>query len=224
MPSTPRSVSTFIKELSLAIVKLARIHIQIEASVGGMGKMQSRNSLDKEAEINTRAGDKKRMKKLDKDIRKTFFFAKDMVGSKDRRLKVQNNFHPAQVTSDSEMAAIMERLFKEIDGHDGDGALTPEELVELEASLGLTISLEVFSLRSHFYQLPFVFRKQRRSSKLSTLMVTTELNWRRICFISSMPDNIPEYKIFSSFFVAPFFQISFFDTSFFVASFYVMMP
>ena len=43
------------------------------------------------------------------------------------------------------MAALMERLFKEIDGHDGDGALTPEELVELEASLGLPISLEVIS-------------------------------------------------------------------------------
>ena len=67
--------------------------------------------------------------------------------------------------SDSEMAAIMERLFKEIDGHDGDGALTPEELVELEASLGLTISLEVIfsflSLRSHFDHWLFVFRKQR---------------------------------------------------------------
>lgn len=43
-----------------------------------MGGNQSKDSLDKEAEINTRAGDKKRMKKLDKDIRKTFF-AKDMV-------------------------------------------------------------------------------------------------------------------------------------------------
>ena len=43
------------------------------------------------------------------------------------------------------MAEMMERLFKEIDGHDGDGALTPEELVELEASLGWTISLEVIS-------------------------------------------------------------------------------
>merc|ERR1712037_14938 len=86
--------------------------------------IQSRNSMDKEAEINTRAGDKKRMKKLDKEIRKTLFFDKDLV------------------TSDSEMAEIMERLFKEIDGNDGDGALSPEELVELEASLGLTISLE----------------------------------------------------------------------------------
>ena len=47
-----------------------------------MGGIQSRNSLDKEAEINTRAGDKKRMKKIDKDIRKTFFFDKDMVASK----------------------------------------------------------------------------------------------------------------------------------------------
>ena len=47
-----------------------------------MGDIQSRNSLDKEAEINTRAGDKKRMKKIDKDIRKTFFFDKDMVASK----------------------------------------------------------------------------------------------------------------------------------------------
>ena len=46
-----------------------------------MGGNQSKDSLDKEAEINTRAGDKKRMKKLDKDIRKTFF-AKDMVAWK----------------------------------------------------------------------------------------------------------------------------------------------
>ena len=46
-----------------------------------------------------------------------------------------------QVKSDSEMAEILERLFKEID--DGDGALTPQELVELEASLGLTITVEV---------------------------------------------------------------------------------
>ena len=46
-----------------------------------------------------------------------------------------------QVKSDSEMAEILERLFKEID--DGDGALTPQELVELEASLGLTITIEV---------------------------------------------------------------------------------
>ena len=104
-------------------------------------------------------------------------------------------FVPVQVTSDSEMAEIMERLFKEIDGNDGDGALSPEELVELEASLGLTISLEVFLLRSRFNLFPFEFRRQRRSSKLSTLMVTTELNLRRICFISSMRDNIPELKI-----------------------------
>ena len=59
-------------------------------------------------------------------------------------------FVPVQVTSDSEMAEIMERLFKEIDGHDGDGALSPEELVELEASLGLTISLEVFFVEKEF--------------------------------------------------------------------------
>ena len=45
-----------------------------------MGSLQSRNSMeDKEGEINTRAGDKRRMKKLDKDIRKTFLFDKDMV-------------------------------------------------------------------------------------------------------------------------------------------------
>ena len=59
-------------------------------------------------------------------------------------------FVPVQVTSDSEMAEIMERLFKEIDGNDGDGALSPEELVELEASLGLTISLEVFFCEKEF--------------------------------------------------------------------------
>ena len=54
-----------------------------------MGNIQSmRNSVDKETEINTRAGDKKRMEKMDKEIRKTFFFDKDMVGS---RLKLQNN-------------------------------------------------------------------------------------------------------------------------------------
>ena len=44
-----------------------------------MGNIQSRSSMDKEAEISTRAGDKKRMKKLDKELRKTFFFDKDMV-------------------------------------------------------------------------------------------------------------------------------------------------
>ena len=49
-----------------------------------------------------------------------------------------------QVKSDSEMAEILERLFKEID--DGDGALPPQELVELEASLGLTITVEVVSI------------------------------------------------------------------------------
>lgn len=38
--------------------------------------------MDKEAEINTRAGDKKRMKKLDKEIRKTLFFDKDLVGGR----------------------------------------------------------------------------------------------------------------------------------------------
>ena len=63
-----------------------------------------------------------------------------------------------QVKSDSEMAEILERLFKEIDDGDGaltphsgaltphsslSGALTPQELVELEASLGLTITVEV---------------------------------------------------------------------------------
>ena len=58
--------------------KLFNINIAAEV----MGGIQSRNSLDKEAEINTRAGDKKRMKKIDKDIRKTFFFDKDMVASK----------------------------------------------------------------------------------------------------------------------------------------------
>ena len=47
-----------------------------------MGNMQSRNSMDKEAEINTRDGDKKRMKKLDKEIRKTLFFDKDLVGGR----------------------------------------------------------------------------------------------------------------------------------------------
>lgn len=47
-----------------------------------MGNIQSRNSMDKEAEINTRAGDKKRMKKLDKEIRKTLFFDKDLVGGR----------------------------------------------------------------------------------------------------------------------------------------------
>ena len=50
-------------------------------------------------------------------------------------------------------------------------------------------------MRRNFNLFPFVFRRQRRSSKLSTLMVTTELNLRRICFISSMRDNIPELKI-----------------------------
>ena len=48
-----------------------------------MGNIQSmRNSVDKETEINTRAGDKKRMKKMDKEIRKTFFFDKDLVGGR----------------------------------------------------------------------------------------------------------------------------------------------
>merc|ERR1711971_1134681 len=67
---------------------------QLYIASGVMGGIQSRSSLDKEAEINTRAGDKKRMKKIDKDIRKTFFFDKDMMKSV------------------SEMAAIMEQLFK----------------------------------------------------------------------------------------------------------------
>ena len=54
----------------------------IQANFCDMGNMQSRNSMDKEAEINTRAGDKKRMKKLDKEIRKTLFFDKDLVGGR----------------------------------------------------------------------------------------------------------------------------------------------
>ena len=40
-----------------------------------MGNRESRNS----EEITTRAGDKTRIKKIDKDIRKTFFFDKDLV-------------------------------------------------------------------------------------------------------------------------------------------------
>ena len=42
-----------------------------------MGNRGSRNS----EEITTRAGDKTRMKKIDKDIRKTFFFDKDLVAA-----------------------------------------------------------------------------------------------------------------------------------------------
>ena len=42
-----------------------------------MGNRESRNS----EEITTRAGDKTRMKKIDKDIRKTFFFDKDLVAA-----------------------------------------------------------------------------------------------------------------------------------------------
>ena len=42
-----------------------------------MGNRESRSS----EEITTRAGDKTRMKKIDKDIRKTFFFDKDLVAA-----------------------------------------------------------------------------------------------------------------------------------------------
>ena len=67
----------------------------------------------------------------------------------------------------------MERLFKEIDGHDGDGALTPEELVELEANLGLTISLEVIfsflSLRSFFS--PFAICIQEAEDIIQTFNI-----------------------------------------------------
>ena len=42
-----------------------------------MGNRGSRSS----EEITTRAGDKTRMKKIDKDIRKTFFFDKDLVAA-----------------------------------------------------------------------------------------------------------------------------------------------
>ena len=41
--------------------------------------MGNRGSSRNSEEITTRAGDKTRMKKIDKDIRKTFFFDKDLV-------------------------------------------------------------------------------------------------------------------------------------------------
>ena len=43
--------------------------------------MGNRGSSRNSEEITTRAGDKTRMKKIDKDIRKTFFFDKDLVDS-----------------------------------------------------------------------------------------------------------------------------------------------
>ena len=44
--------------------------------------MGNRGSSRNSEEITTRAGDKTRMKKIDKDIRKTFFFDKDLVAWK----------------------------------------------------------------------------------------------------------------------------------------------
>ena len=52
-----------------------------------MGNRESRNS----EEITTRAGDKTRMKKIDKDIRKTFFFDKDLVAAWKKIIKLTEN-------------------------------------------------------------------------------------------------------------------------------------
>merc|ERR1712096_182969 len=76
--------------------------------------------------------DKKTLSEEEEKLKQMFADKKDLNFHDFLKWKMQSN------TSVAPMAEILQALFEEVD--DGDGYLTPDELIKLEASLNVTIS------------------------------------------------------------------------------------
>merc|ERR1712018_1105519 len=76
--------------------------------------------------------DKKTLSEEEEKLKQMFADNKDLNFQDFLKWKMQSN------TSVAPMAEILQALFEEVD--DGDGYLTPDELIKLEASLNVTIT------------------------------------------------------------------------------------
>jgi len=76
--------------------------------------------------------DKKTLSEEEEKLKQMFADKKDLNFHDFLKWKMQSN------TSVAPMAEILQAFFEEVD--DGDGYLTPDELIKLEASLNVTIS------------------------------------------------------------------------------------